>query len=1050
MDFARPTAEPPNLNAPRLPQFPRHPNELLLEVERAMFKVECPGCRAPYQVDERRVPSTGLKMRCPKCGTSFQVDPPSDPRRTGPSPVLGGPIPRPSLDAPVPRPIPKGTMIGVAPAYAAKPAEPPKPAPSDAYGEMDLPTVGTRPQGGPGPRPVPRPGAAPPPAPQRSPRAEPAPAPAPSPAGLDLDNIDLPAARGQATEPVAAAKPAAPAPPDFSDLPAVPGGTLPELDLDLPAVGGERPQADALAADLPSPRPPGALAAPAAPSAPAGDPFGELELPALSELELPSPRGPARPDSPGAFDLPSPVGVPAPGRALHAEADLPTANRVGLPAAPTRADLPTAAPTGLPAPAAGLPTMARASLPTPAAGLPSHEPSAPDARSAFDLDPVDDGSFDLEAPAGLGKPSAPPISSGAAQGHRFGEIDLGGGTFPAASSVAPARSALSSDSSLEADPFASSALVAPTSSPEPLRSQPALADTKIASAPPATAEAVTRASGGGVSYGEVNLDSGGGGDMPIEAAPEQSRLSKPPPEESMEFGGIPQEAAPQVMKMPAAAAVPEAPRASRRKLGVRVFAVLFVIAVGGSALALLPDIGPFGAYWIGDRLKADEYARLLADTASQARRALGRDTALDAQKASATAEAAQQSAKRVPGLKAHAAFVGYVRELRFGVDAPVRARAKVLLGELAEVESAPYLRLARAAQSAVEGDTPRAKSLLTSLERENPRDPDVLIVKGEIALREADPKALAAWQAADQIEHSARTAYGIARAEYAAGSAEASEKSARRALELNPQHVGARILLARLVSQSRPLDPAASAMLESIVKEPAGASQQEVVLAQTLLGDIHLSRWRISLAEAAYKAALKIDPTAGRALSGLGEAVFRAGRYSEALARFEAATQATPNDLDASVGVAKSKLLLERADDALGTLKKLSQAHPKSAKVAYWYGRALQALGSRDQALSVYAALLKAPPRDPAVVDVYVALALLQNQLGQIEQAKRTLKTASDENPGSPAIHRALGEVALGEGRYPDAVTEFQRALELDAGDLAARFKLGVTLRRQG
>src|SRR5437588_12546799 len=41
-----------------------------------MFKVECEGCKAPYQVDERRVPPTGLKMRCPKCGTSFVVQTP--------------------------------------------------------------------------------------------------------------------------------------------------------------------------------------------------------------------------------------------------------------------------------------------------------------------------------------------------------------------------------------------------------------------------------------------------------------------------------------------------------------------------------------------------------------------------------------------------------------------------------------------------------------------------------------------------------------------------------------------------------------------------------------------------------------------------------------------------------------------------------------------------------------------------------------------------------------------------------------------------------------
>ncbi|NOU34840.1 MAG: hypothetical protein HOO96_43670, partial [Polyangiaceae bacterium] len=38
-----------------------------------MLRVECESCKAPYQVDEKRVPPTGLKMRCPKCGHTFMV-----------------------------------------------------------------------------------------------------------------------------------------------------------------------------------------------------------------------------------------------------------------------------------------------------------------------------------------------------------------------------------------------------------------------------------------------------------------------------------------------------------------------------------------------------------------------------------------------------------------------------------------------------------------------------------------------------------------------------------------------------------------------------------------------------------------------------------------------------------------------------------------------------------------------------------------------------------------------------------------------------------------
>src|SRR5436190_7904380 len=143
-----------------------------------MFKVECPGCRAPYQVDERRVPPSGLKMRCPKCGTSFQVDPPlADPRGTTPNPVLNAPAGSPEAADPGRPPLPrrkppvKGTMIGVAPPLVRPggPPTPPQKAPApepDPFGSLDLPDLPiapaaprahpTRPQGSP---PLPRPGA---------------------------------------------------------------------------------------------------------------------------------------------------------------------------------------------------------------------------------------------------------------------------------------------------------------------------------------------------------------------------------------------------------------------------------------------------------------------------------------------------------------------------------------------------------------------------------------------------------------------------------------------------------------------------------------------------------------------------------------------------------------------------------------------------------------------------------------------------------------------------------------------------------------------------
>ena len=61
-----------------------------------MLKVECESCKAPYQIDERRVPADGLKMRCPKCGHSFVV---KSPAAAGAAPPPPAPRPRLSRSA---------------------------------------------------------------------------------------------------------------------------------------------------------------------------------------------------------------------------------------------------------------------------------------------------------------------------------------------------------------------------------------------------------------------------------------------------------------------------------------------------------------------------------------------------------------------------------------------------------------------------------------------------------------------------------------------------------------------------------------------------------------------------------------------------------------------------------------------------------------------------------------------------------------------------------------------------------------------------------------
>lgn len=975
-----------------------------------MFKVECPGCKAPYQVDERRVPSTGLKMRCPKCGNSFQVDPPPDPRATGPSPLLAGALSgaaspaAPAATKPGLPPIRKQTMLGVAgpggaPAAPAKAAAPKQTLLGTAPPSLGGAPAPPRPAGAkPAP---PRPGLTKPQAPVPDEADLPAVAGAPPPSefadfgdiGIDLDLPSPAAAKPPAPKP-AAPKPAAPKPPPRApepvpmevDLPAPvmpkgssggfgeidlpsPVGAAPDFpveaqEFDLPVVGGGRREAADL--DLPV-------------AAQRGGGFGEVDLP-LPAADLPAAR--AGGGGFGELDLPSlSAELPAIGGDLPAiQAGLP-AVQAGLPA--LQAGLP-AIQAGLPAPAAGLPAPA-AGLPMNAAGLPMNAATLP--MNAAGL-PGHGGTLPMgEAPSA------------------FGEVDLGGGRPPSA---------------------------------PPWGGPPAAGGAADAG--------VVRQSGGGTAFGEVNLDAGGGGG-PIDAV-----------RDDMEFGGLPQEAgaavaegAPLQVRAPVPRIAHEdelAPPPKRKGLRA-IAAVIVVMVLAGGALALVPNVGPFGVLWIYDKLKSGDYQKLLADTQKTARDALAKDSHPEAKRAYDAADRARSQNKRQKGLAAYAVYVAYGRELRFGADPEVSARASVLLDELKQesFKDVPNLELARAAHSAASGSG-GARATLEAMAKARPNDIDVLTLLGEVTLRERDAQAATeVWEKAEAVEKSARTAYGLARARFLAADRKKAEELAKLTLSRNPSHTGARILTAR-ATWNVGQEQAATKLLEEVTRDTANSSSGELVEAFTLLGEVHLARSRVTHAEKAFSEALKIEPKSARALVGLGDALYRAGRYAEALARFEAAVQADDKEVTAKVGVAKTTLALERTQDAMAAVQKLRAAFPKSVLVAYWYCRIAEASGARKEAEATYREVLKSGVVDPDIGLVYIGLAQLLNAQGKNDEAQTVLADARKMLPDSASVHIALGDIALGQGKSDEGIREYQAALALDPGDVGAKFKLGVALRR--
>ncbi|XXX82702.1 tetratricopeptide repeat protein [Sorangium sp. So ce134] len=1116
-----------------------------------MIKVECDGCKSPYQVDEKRVPPAGLRMRCPKCGTSLLVTkggaaPAAAPTPAPPAPRAGAgglqlsersaPATPDDADLPVaapedvafpavapprrPGPAPVATpprrTATTVPQRPAPPAPPPEPPGPEVFGEIGLPDVPDRPA----------------PSDRRNAKTVPqrrgfgeidlmVELPSPTDAEVQgLDPDDLPVVYGNA--------PAAPAPlsartrAQSRTAPATPTAFA---EADLPAraeplppssrrtlgfgVRDSRPSApsapsarDSAAASQPLSRgrtrgmgdvaPPrvapeydfGDLDDDAPPAPPARSSsgsmsfgFGELELPLEGDGEAELPSSGDLPIVAG--DLPSSIpgviGMPAPfsdaGLPVPASAPLPAPVRAGLPAtapagypapasagypAPASAGYPAPAPAGYPAPApAGFPAAAPAGFPTKATGpaLPTKAtgpglPAGPGTivgAELFDEAPPDyddsrvGAAFQAPGPRPLPQ-AAPEPPSGAMPPADFG---------PSSGVMPPADFGPSGGGMPPADFRPSGAM--PPADFRPSGAMPPADFGEIA-----LGESVTHlATGAAPTAYDPSDRSANFTQTPIDTDDRGIELSAPHPSvgdevdltgAGTEIGDLSAGSEAQVEKpAPAQEAPPQ-----KSKIKRYVVAALAVAAVGGGALALVPDVGAFGVNLISDRLNVFAHEAALADLRQRTQAALAKDTASAANGALNDAKATRGNAPRHRPTMAYAAYVAFARSIRFGHRTVDDAFGKEMVA-LASSRPGDLLTLAVAAQDAATGQLPRARQAAQALGAQLKDDIDVAVLAAEIELLAKDaPKATAAWQRASELQKSARTLFGLARAQQLAGDASGAEASAKSALEASPDHVGSRTLLASLVWQIPGREQEALDLLGKVTGDGpvrAAASDPEIVEAYTLLGTIHLAKSRMSAAEQAFAAAVKIDPQAVRALIGNGEVLYRSGRYSEAQARFEAAARADAQNLAAHIGKAKTWLAQERMKEAKDLLKGLQKTHAADPQVAYWLGRTELALGNKKEAEQAYLDAVKSTENRPEVVDAYVALSSLLSSLGRNEAAAAKLSEATAKFPDLPALHKAKAEVALQTGRYEEARQELELALAKEE-DLGSQFKLGEAYRR--
>ncbi|MDH5491345.1 MAG: tetratricopeptide repeat protein [Myxococcales bacterium] len=872
----------------------------------------------------------------------------------------------------------------------------------------------------------------------------------PAAAAGSLEFEDLPAPSGRSPAAAAGSLELGDLPAPSGRSPAAAAGSLELEDLPAPsgapgAPSGRRTPFDAWqeadseegagipAAAIPAAALPAAALPDAAPGGLAGLSLGgsdlELDPPSLAEegaWQLPAPsreRGadlPA-PSQEAEWELPAPSGAELPGpsgrgRALELELDLPAISGAGLPAPARSLELEL----DLPAPDRG------AELPGPSAGLPRIS---------------DPGGLDLELDFPV------PVETGL-------RYDAGGRADAGATSDEPAWG------SVELEAIASERL--PDSEgrrgpPPPLRpAQGALSGAGVAafegeeleledadalpSAPP---------EGGPLAGADPSL-----GDLDLGA---------PLGEGELEFDALPEEA-PRVQGAPKRRPRSVAAKRAWWKLPAYTAGILTLLLGVGFALEFTP-YGRFGTYFLerfhpsaGDpsataTILEDVDARVALDTFAQTRRAIAelgrarRETGLDR------------------ALLSRSLLHEALYQARFGADPYSEGRAEAIRARLAERGfDAPGAELARAADALRLEEHEQTRAHLDRARAEAGDDPFVSIVAGELELAQGEAgEALASFRAAASGGAGARAHWGIARALLAAGEQEGLQEALDATLEASPRHAGGRVEKARLLWTAREEEPAMRLLLEAVGWRPfederIRASAAERAAAWAQIGAIHELRGRRSQAREAYGRAIALEAFQPEALLGDGRVLLEERRYADALNRFQMVVDAADPEaqiagsersslMQARLGIARAYLSLERTQEAMTLLQALAAESPDDLQVLLLMSRGHEALEAHEEASAALDRIIELAPNR---LDGYVARAELHSRRGEPDAAADILRAAREHVEETAEVRRLMGRAELQRSRFEEAILEFQGALELDPGDMASLFGLGVAGRRAG
>ena len=154
--------------------------------------------------------------------------------------------------------------------------------------------------------------------------------------------------------------------------------------------------------------------------------------------------------------------------------------------------------------------------------------------------------------------------------------------------------------------------------------------------------------------------------------------------------------------------------------------------------------------------------------------------------------------------------------------------------------------------------------------------------------------------------------------------------------------------------------------------------------------------------------------------------------YEESLKWYRDALKAAPDFALAYVGMGDSLYRMGRYEEAVSSMKKVFELlpdFPLTPTLHYLTGQALRKLGRYDEAEEHYESALRIAPSFKEAISDFAGLLLAQGRYGEALDHYRMLAQIEPENA---TTHSQIGVALLKIGRTEEALMSFDRALSLD------------------